>query len=116
MSPHIMVLRRKGFDMLHDLCSLLTPLMALTIEEGEKYITSSSVIPRWIEAMKGIDAVTAEAEANRTGNGLIIPPKLVKSWKSTVDSLWDVYVAGFLEDPIFLVATILDVRFCLGVI
>ena len=116
MSPHMTVLRHKGFDMLHDLCSLLAPLMALAIdEEGEKYITSSSAIPRLIEAKKGIDTVMAEAEADRTGNGLIIRPKVVNGWKSTVDSLWNVYVADFLEDPIFLVATILDVRFCLGV-
>ena len=110
MPPHITVLRRKGLDMLHDLCSLPAPLMALTIdEEGEKYITSSSVIPRLIEAKKGIDAVMAESEADRTGNGLNIRPKLVRSWKSTVDSLWNIYVAGF---SIFLVAT---VRFCLAV-
>lgn len=97
--------------MLKDLLQLLKPLMSMTIdEEGELYVTSSTVVPRFWSAKCDINKIFSEACGSPSESRSIINPRVVSSWRTTFNNLWDDYLEEFLYDYLFLAATILDPR------
>ena len=111
------VLARGGFAVLHDVCKLLMPLMAIAIEEeGERYITSSFVIPRLNSAL---DAIKAMFTLNKLqpppppGPGPaqgFVNPAVVRRWEAPMTALFDAYLKPFFGDELLLTATLLDSR------
>ena len=100
-----------GFEMLHDLIVLLKPLMDITIdEEVELFITSSAVVPRLSAAKTRIDEILANAALGDDCDGQILNTARVKNWQPLVNDLWDQYLAGFVDDDLFLCAAMLDAR------
>jgi hAT family C-terminal dimerisation region len=79
-------------------------------EEGEYYITSSPVVPRLVAEKKRIEDIMTQAANGDTSSG-ITRPALVAGWKTNFDRLWQRYVSAFIEDEIFLSATVFDPRF-----
>eukprot|EP00171_Calliarthron_tuberculosum_P001259 IDg1259t1 len=104
-------LAKSGFRLLHDLVVVLQPLMNLTIdEEGDKYITSSVVLPRLIAAHRKIGQIFRNAGRNDNSCSAIIDCEVVKAWELKFYSLWNTYLEGFLHDELLLSATLLDGR------
>lgn len=104
-------LNQGGFRVLHDVVFLLQPLADLTISnEWDLYNTSSTVIPKLIQAKRNIDGTFEAAESAINLNGNILDPVVVQRWFPTWKKLWSIYLSGFLEDESFLCATLLDPR------
>lgn len=104
------VLHNDGFKTLHDFCLLIAPLMRITIdEEGERYITSSSVIPRLHSAIEHINGLFVRNAQDLPAAGFQRPLE-VRRWRNTFDRLSATYLRPFFEDEMFLVATMLDRR------
>jgi hypothetical protein len=104
------VLHNGGFKTLHDFCVLMAPLMSITIdEEGERYITSSSIIPRIHSATDKIDGLFA-LNLQAVPAGVFQQPREVARWQNHFNRLIATYLKPFLEDEVFLVATLLDRR------
>lgn len=105
------LLSNGGYRVLHDLVVFLKPLMDLTIdEEGEKYITSSVIVPRLLVAKRKIGSFISSATRGDTADGAFIDSHTVGSWETIFYNLWDSYVDGFLHDELLLTATLLDPR------
>lgn len=104
------VLHNGGFKTLHDFCLLIAPLMRITIdEEGERYITSSTVIPRLHSAVSQIDSLFALNAQNEPAANFQLP-RAVASWQNHFHRLTTTYLRPFFDDAVFLVATLLDRR------
>lgn len=102
---------KDGYVVLHDLIVLLKPLMDITIdEEAELYITSSAVIPRLCAAKQRIDEIFGNAARGDNCGGQILNMDRVKQWKDLVNDLWAEYLDGFVNDEVFLCASLLDAR------
>lgn len=111
LQPRLDYLNKGGFRVLHDVSVVLKPLADLTIdEEGELYVSSSTVIPRLIAARAHMTTVIDNALKNDRSGHKIIDPKIVGTWKEQVHELWDMYLESFLDDELFLCATLLDPR------
>jgi hypothetical protein len=117
LKPHVThLLMMSGFNLLHDMVQLLAPLTDITINEaGELYITSSSVIPQLVDAKQRIDTILAACARGDNLKGAIAQPAKVAAWAALVAKLWDTYLAGFVDDDLFLSATMVDARWQLGV-
>lgn len=104
-------LHQGGYQILHDLMVLLQPFCDLTVsEEGDKYPTSSVVVPRLLSIKAHLRNVFTATESGDCQSVKILNCRNVLSWKPTLDKLWDKYVTGFIEDEMFLMATIVDPR------
>jgi hypothetical protein len=104
------VLHADGFKTLHDFCLLVAPLMDITIdEEGERYITSSSIIPRMHSAVDKIDGLFALNSQAVPGGGFQRPREVAR-WQQHFQHLSTTYLKPFFDDEMFLVATMLDRR------
>jgi hypothetical protein len=105
------VLHTGGFRVLNDVCSLLMPLMEITIdEEGERYITSSSVIPRLSSAIADMESKFGANRLDPPAAGFL-RPQLVRLWEAPIMALLNTYLKPFYEDELLLCATLLDRRF-----
>ena len=88
---------------LHDIYVLLSGMMKITIdEEGERYITSSAIIPRMTTAVNNI--TTMFNTAGNIAETKFLVPSDVGSWRSTFDLLVARYIEPFFTDKAFLVA------------
>lgn len=102
-----------GFETLHDVVTLLEPLMAITIdEEAELYITSSAVVPRLVDVHREIAAIFAACKPSVVSQPPDLPAGVtimnkesVNNWAGVFDCLWATYVQAFTEDELFLTAS-----------
>ena len=107
----VSMLQSGGYHVIHDIIVLLRPFCDITIcEEGDKYPTSSVIIPRLLSIKSDVDKLFLFAEENNRQAAKILSPRNVNSWKESFMSLWEKHISGFLEDEIFLMATIVDPR------
>ena len=89
---------------------MLEPVAAIAIdEEGELYITSSAVVPRLHDALAKLKTSFENAH-NGAMSGFSDHAEVCR-WQPVVLRLASTYLEPFLDDELFLAATLLDNRY-----
>lgn len=111
LRPHVYYLNKIGFCVLHDVSIVLKTLADLMIdEEGDYSGTLSVVIPLVLAAREDMSSIIDNALYNDRSENKIINTRNVGAWKEQMLELWDTYLLSFLNDELFLAATMLYPR------
>lgn len=115
LQPRLYTLENGGCRILHDIVQLMQSLCNLTIhEEGEKYPTCSTIVPRLYDAEVIVVDILDFAEKGDNMGRRVLQCTIVANWRTLIEDLWNKYLEGFPHNDLLLTAMLVDPRNGLG--